>query len=221
MPTILAHRGASGHQLENSLAAFEAARQLGADGVELDIHVTADGALVVHHDAEIPGLGPIATLTRSAIRRARLENGEPIPELAEALRVLRGMEVWIELKALPPAADEHLLATIDQAPESDRSGVHSFDHRIIARLGFRRPALRRGILSASYPVDPVGPLLDAGANVLWQAWQHIDRDLVAAVHDAGRSLIAWTVNDTPTAQRLSGLGVDGLCGNFPERLNVD
>src|SRR5438552_4074289 len=194
-PRVLAHRGASGHALENSLAAFREAIRLGADGVELDIHTTADGSLLIHHDPVIPGLGPIASQPLEAIRATPLPNGEPIPTLEEALAALGGLEVWIEVKALPASADRPLLAAIDRAPTPSRCAVHSFDHRIVARLGVLRPALRRGVLSASYPLDPVGPMVAAGASALWQAAELIDGELVDAVHRHGGEVIAWTVQD--------------------------
>jgi len=217
-PRILAHRGASGHRLENSLAAFREARRLGADGVELDVHATHDGALIVHHDPELADLGPISSLAAEQVRQVRLSNGEQIPELAAALEVLSGMEVWVELKSLPASADERLMAAIDQSPTPSFCAVHSFDHRIIARLGARWPALSRGILSASYPIDPLAPLVAAGANTLWQEWHLIDAQLVTGLHRMGAKLIAWTVDDSATARGLAELGVDALCGNFPERL---
>jgi glycerophosphoryl diester phosphodiesterase len=219
-PRILAHRGASGHQPENSLAAFREALRLGAHGVELDVHTTRDGALIVHHDEAIPDLGAIAGLDLEAVQAARLGNGEPIPRLQEALAVLDGAEVWIEVKTLPAGADAALLAAIEGAPSPESCAVHSFDHRIVARLGRRYPALRRGILSASYPLDPVGPMEASGANTLWQEWHLIDSELVAAVHRRGAELVAWTVNDPGVARRLADLGVDALCGNFPERLRI-
>jgi glycerophosphoryl diester phosphodiesterase len=217
-PRILAHRGASGHQPENSLAAFREAIRLGADGVELDVHASMDGELVVHHDPVIAGVGPIGERELAAIRKTRLSNGEPIPTLAEALEVLGPVEVWIELKSLPASADARLLSVMDAAAPGSRCAVHSFDHRIVARLGEQRPELRRGILSGSYPLDPVTPLRATGATALWQQWQLIDRELAAAVHRGGAELIAWTVNDRATAMTLARLGVDALCGNYPERL---
>jgi glycerophosphoryl diester phosphodiesterase len=100
-------------------------------------------------------------------------------------------------------------------------GVHSFDHRIVSRLGGARPGLRRGILSASYPLDLIGPMRAAGARWLWQEWHLIDAELVAAVHRTGGEVIAWTVPDAPEARQLAALGVDVLCGNFPDRLRLD
>ena len=192
----------------------------GADGVEFDVHATRDGGLIVHHDARIPGLGPIASASLGAIRNTRLSNGEPVPTLAEALEALGRAEVWIEVKALPEAWDHTLLRVIDAAPAPERCAVHSFDHRIIARLGRERPSLRRGVLSASYPIDPAGMLLAAGATALWQEASLIDPELVAVIHRSGGEIIAWTVNDSSVARPLAAMGVDALCGNFPDRLRL-
>lgn len=218
-PRILAHRGASGYATENSLEAFGEARKRGADGIELDVHPSADGAFIVHHDPEIPGAGPIAGLTLLEIRSRRLFNGEPVPTLAEALAVSAGLEVWVELKALGAERDDAFLETLGDADPA-LIGVHSFDHRIIARLGNRKPGLRRGVLSVSYPVDPVRQMRDAGARALWQEWRSIDPELVREVHRMGGEVIAWTVPDADAARRLADLGVDALCGNFPDRLRI-
>ncbi|HEU4699938.1 MAG TPA: glycerophosphodiester phosphodiesterase [Gemmatimonadales bacterium] len=219
-PAIIAHRGASGYEYENSLAAFRRAVMLDADGVELDVHATRDGAILVHHDPELPGLGPIAHLSLAECRQVRLRDGEPPPLLAEVLALLDGCDAWIEVKSLAPAHDEAFLAVLDAGPRPGRYAVHGFDHRIIARLGARRPGLRRGCLLSSYLLDPVAALRAAGAVTLWQEAHMIDEALVDLVHDAGLQLVAWTVNDIGEAARLAQLGVDGLCGNFPDRLRV-
>ena len=219
-PRTLAHRGASRHAPENTLDAFRAAAALGADGVELDIHATADGRLVVHHDPVIPGLGPIAALRWGTGTQVPRPGAGPVPLLEDALAALGGLEVWVEVKALPPEADGHLLAVLAAAPNPDRCAVHGFDHRLVARLGRQRPGLRRGVLSASYPLDPIGPVQAAGARALWQEWHLIDADLVHRAHEAGIEIIAWTVNDRGVAEALAALGVDALCGNYPERLRM-
>jgi glycerophosphoryl diester phosphodiesterase len=190
-----------------------------ANGIELDIHTSMSGDLMVHHDPVLAGRGAIADLDLATIRTCRLSNGEPIPTLHEALGAIGPkLEVWIEIKALPPTSDSRLFEAIDQSPRPAGCAVHSFDHRIIARLGEKRPTLRRGILSASYPVDPVAPLKAAQASVLWQEWHLIDADLVTAIHQSGGELFAWTVNQSDHAKRLAALGVDALCGNWPDRL---
>lgn len=220
-PVVIGHRGASGHAVENSLEAFRIAASPGhpgsCHGVELDLQTTLDGEFVVHHDPALATGELIAATPLSRVCATRLADGSPVPTLAAALAVLARLEVFVEAKTLPPAADAALLALL-HAHGPDRSSVHAFDHRVIARLHRADPGLRLGVLSRSYPVDPVQQVRDAGAAMLWQEAYLIDAPLVVACHDAGIALIAWTVNEAAEAQRLAELGVDGLCGNWPARL---
>jgi glycerophosphoryl diester phosphodiesterase len=219
-PCVIAHRGASGYEYENSRAAFRRAIMLDADGVELDIHATRDGTIVVHHDAEVPGVGPIASLTLDEVRQVRIRNGETLPLLQEVLDLVGDHDVWVEVKGLPAAHDRALLAVLDAGPFPQRYAVHSFDHRIVRRLGEERPALPRGILLSAYLDDSVGALRAVGAGTLWQEWRLVDQELVNAVHAARCRIIAWTVNEVGDLEHLVRLGVDGLCGNYPDRVRV-
>ena len=96
-PLVIAHRGASGYEYENSRAAFRAARVRGADAVELDVHAAADGVLFVHHDEVVSG----THITRSSaaqIRTLRLPNGESVPTLDDALAAIdAAMHVFVEV----------------------------------------------------------------------------------------------------------------------------
>ncbi len=215
-PLVIAHRGASCREAENSLAAFRAARELGADAVELDIHATRDGALVVHHDEQVDGR-VIPASTFAELRQARLSNGEPLATLAEALDVIAPMTAFVEIKSLPPAWDEALLAAFDGAPRPAAVAVHAFDHRIVRRLGNRRPDLARGVLSASYPIDVTRMMRDAGATALWQHAALVDEALVKQVHGVGGVVYPWTVDDPAAMRRLLAMGVDALCSNHPDR----
>ncbi|HEY8105295.1 MAG TPA: glycerophosphodiester phosphodiesterase [Gemmatimonadales bacterium] len=219
-PRVIAHRGASGYEYENSLAAFRRAVMLDADGVELDVHATKDGRMVVHHDAALPGVGPIGGLDLLALRQTRLPNGEPVPLLSEVLDLMGNRDVWVEVKALDPTWDGELLKVLDGGPAPGRYAVHSFDHRLVRRLGAARPGLRRGVLLSAYLADPVSAMEAAGASTLWQEWHYVDEELVRTVHAADRTIIAWTVNELADLRRLAHLGVDGLCGNYPDRIRV-
>ena len=219
-PHVIAHRGASGYEYENSRAAFRRALMLDADGVELDVHATRDGTIVVHHDAELPGVGPIAQLTTDEARQVRIRNGEALPLLQEVLELVGDHDVWVEVKSLPSEHDRALLAVLEAGPAPQRYAVHSFDHRIVRRLGEARPELARGILLSAYLNETVGALRAVGATTLWQEWQLVDEALVKAVHAAGCRIHAWTVNEVGDLEHLVRLGVDGLCGNYPDRIRV-
>lgn len=219
-PSVIAHRGASGYEYENSRAAFRRAVMLDADGVELDVHCTRDGGIVVHHDPAIPGVGPIAQLSLAEARQVRIRNGEPLPALSEILELVGERDVWVEVKTLPAAHDDQLLEVLAEGPAPERYAVHSFDHRIVCRLGEAQPDLKRGILLSSYLIDPVAVMHSVGATALWQEWQQVDEDLVTQIHQSGGTIIAWTVNELGDLDRMVRLGVDGLCGNYPDRIRV-
>ena len=164
--------------------------------------------------------GPIAQPDLAEARQVRIRNGETLPLLQEVLDLLGDHDVWVEVKGLPSAHDHALLAVLDAGPAPHRYAVHSFDHRIVRRLGEERPELPRGILLSAYLDDPVAALRAVGATTLWQEWQQVDEALVDAVHAAGCRINAWTVNEVGDLEHLVRLGVDGLCGNYPDRIRV-
>jgi len=215
-PLVIAHRGASRRALENSLAAFRAAAPLGADAVELDVHATLDGELVVYHDPSVLGL-PIAQARARDVLALPLSNGEPMPTLAQALAVLDGLRVFVEVKVLDPKWDERLLEVLDRGPNPDGYAVHSFAFHVVRRLKDRRPSLACGILSEVVTRSPRQTLTDAGANTLWQERGTIDETLVRMVHDLGDKIIVWTVDDARDMERFARWGVDGICTNYPDR----
>ncbi len=216
MTLVIAHRGASAYEVENSLAAFTAARELGADAVELDIHAAADGTPVVHHDPDIDGRR-IDHMTVAMLADHILENGEPIPTLAAALDAMgTDLEVFVEVKGFHVAHDDTLLDVLAAGPAPGRYHVHAFDHRIVKRLHNRRPTLPCAVLSASYPIDPVAQLEDAGVTELWQVQSLVDRDMVTRVHAAGGKIFVWTVDDPNRMRVLLEQGVDGICTNVPD-----
>ncbi len=215
---VIAHRGASAREPENSLAAFRSALDLGSDGVELDIHATADGALVVHHDDTVAGVY-IPRSSLDTVRQCVLANGEPVPTLGEALDVLGAeVRVFVEVKTLDASQQEALLRVFDDGPAPPHYHVHSFDHRIVRRLLQQRDALVGGVLSASYPVNPLIQLEQTGATELWQQESLVDDELVAAVHAIGRRIFPWTADAPTRIEELIDMGVDGICSNVPDRV---
>ena len=220
----IGHRGVRSRSVENSLAGFRLAAALAregrCDGAELDLRTTADGEFVVHHDPLLRSGEMISAVPLSVVRARPLEDGSPVPTLAEALEALDGLEIFIEVKRLPRSAGGLLVAQL-QARDDRACHVHAFDHRVIARLRHLDADLPMGVLSCSYPIDPIGQVHDAGASTLWQEAHLIDEALVVQCRRESVALIAWTVNDAAEAARLRTLGVDGMCGDSPERLTTD
>jgi glycerophosphoryl diester phosphodiesterase len=211
---VQAHRGspdpASGIG-ENTLAAFARARDLGADGVELDVRLTADGALAVHHDPVVEGGEPIAD------RRAA-DLPPSVPLLADALDACEGLRVNIEIKNLPaePGFDpDHRVAGLvaDLVMATDRVAtvvVSSFWPDTLEAVHRACPELATGLLVAHWP-DPltlVPVALARRCTALHPFVTLVSGPLVAAAHDAGLSLAAWTVNDPTQLTSMDALGVD-------------
>ena len=216
-PELIGHRGAPRERPENTLASFLRALDLGADAVELDVHATRDGVVVVHHDfvpravSSVPALvgRPIAELTAEQLGTFSVA-GEPIPTLADVLDAIASRAtVYVEIKGR--AIEQLVIATIARASRAGSVPVHSFDHRAVARARALDSSIASGILLVSYLVEPEHALRAARARDYWQEWSMIDEHLVRAVHAAKGRVIAWTVNEAEDARRLAAIGVDGIC----------
>ncbi len=226
IPDIIAHRGSSRECLENTLAAFARALEQQADGIELDVHGSADGHLVVHHDAVLQlehggsagGTAIICELTLTELRAARLHGGHPVPLLDEVFDLVgTKATVYVEVKA--PRIEAAVAALLDRHP-TVRAAVHAFDHRIPVAVRALRPGTAIGFLSDSYLIEPAGVLRPTVPDALWQYSQLIDEALVMAAHERGATVIAWTENDPVRARLLASWGVDGLCTDVPATIRA-
>ncbi len=221
-PEIIAHRGVRDRYPENSLPAFLDAVAEGVDAIELDVHATRDGVVVVHHEPLLPKQPDsalagrkISAISASELADFELTAGVHVPTLKDVLdSVIAQVGVYIEIKA--PAIEPfvaNLLATLPVA--SGKCAVHSFDHRIARKFAALAPGVPTGILEVAYPVDPASVLKAAHARDLWQQCDFIDEELVTAIQQAGGRVIAWTCNDVTEWRRLRELGVDGICTDRP------
>ncbi len=214
MAHVIAHRGASAYALENTIEAFRLAVEMGADGVELDVHGTRDGELVVHHDDRIQD-SKISDTDLEVLLQLRLDDGTAIPTLDQALQEIGNkVTAYIEVKNLPPSHDAQLFARIGRAP--CRCQVHSFDHRLIKRLRQQRSDIEYGVLSVSILVHPQSQWLDTGASILWQAQGFLDAQLIDAAHADDVRVFAWTTDDASEMKELIASGVDAICTNKPD-----
>jgi glycerophosphoryl diester phosphodiesterase len=188
---------------------------LGAEAIELDVHATSDGIIVVHHDpvihaGDMPESPPIAIAAVSAadLSSHSLAPGISVPSLVEALDAIgtRAM-VFVEIKA---KAIEPLVVRCIRESSSD-CAVHSFDHRIVKSVKTIFPAIRCGVLQVARHLNPLASLEETGAEDLWQNVDYIDEDLITRAHAIGARVIAWTANDAAQWASLRRLGVDGIC----------
>ncbi len=207
-PLSIAHRGSHDDRPENSLPAILRSLELGAQGIEIDVHITADGVPVVHHDPDLRDGGQISAMTAAEVEKRELAPGIAIPRLDQVLdAVARKAILFIETKA---EGIEFPLMRAVRASGAE-CAIHSFHHETIRNLKLTMPSLRTGILMTRSPEDALVALHHSGADDLWQESPGIDAGLVAACHRLGKQVIAWTANSELECQRLERLQVDGIC----------
>jgi glycerophosphoryl diester phosphodiesterase len=196
---------------ENTLDAFARARSLGADGVELDVRLTADGGLAVHHDPVIEGVGAIHELATADLPRH-------VPLLADALEACSGIVVNIEVKNLPtePAFDptdrcaEDVVALVEAVGVGDSVIVSSFWPGALAAVRSSGPELAAGLLvTSSYDADAaVAVAVGQGCTAIHLPVSLVSEASVDAAHAAGLAVAVWTVADESVLARVLGAGVD-------------
>jgi glycerophosphoryl diester phosphodiesterase len=215
MTLVIAHRGASRAERENTLAAFRAARRLGAGMVELDVRLLADGALAVHHDVHLPDGRRLPDLVRGDLP-------EHVPLLDEALAACEGMDVNVEIKnsATDPSYDpsavvaDRVAEVVNAAGVGGRVLVSSFDLATADRA--KATGLASAWLVVAVPDDGIETLLAHGLVALHPWHEFVTEDLVRRCHEHGLRVNAWTVDDPDRMRELAGWGVDGICTNVPD-----
>src|SRR4051812_47094396 len=218
-PLVIAHRGASKAEPENTVAAFRAARSLGADWVELDVRLTLDRALAVHHDAALPDGAPVVNTDSRKLPAL-------VPLLADALSACAGMGVNVEIKNLPHEAcfDEDA-AIAGLVVDALRAGdpaqpiiVSSFHPGTLVRVRELDASIATALLTFNLP-DPAAAIaacVTAGHVALHPFVGTVDAALVDGSHEAGLAVNVWTVDDPQRMIELVGLGVDGIVTNVPD-----
>jgi glycerophosphoryl diester phosphodiesterase len=203
---------------ENTLPSFSLALDAGADGLELDVHATSDGVVVIHHDPALRDGTVIAETTFGELRRHEAAPGVAIPTLADLCELVAGRaELCVEIKG----------AGIEQLVLDALSGyggalaIHSFDHALIQRLRALTSQVRLGILFEDAVTEVARQMEATGATDVWPQWKLVEPALVSAVHAAGGRVIPWTVNDTGNAQAPAATGVAALCGDDVNLLVTD
>jgi len=215
MPEAISHRGLRTSAPENSIPAFLAALNAGADGIELDVHASLDGIVYVHHDFDFVDQSGerrlIAESDSKEIDKSRLDADIAIPRLDQVLEAVgTKARVYIEIK--PARIENDVTRCLRRHFVGyDNYAVHSFDHRIVKRMLELIPSVRTGILQVGYPIDSCAAMRLAGANDLWQHAEFVDERLIADVKSCGGRLIVWTANNEAQWTRLAAIGVDAIC----------
>jgi glycerophosphoryl diester phosphodiesterase len=243
---VQGHRGASALAPENTLAAFRKAIELGADGMEMDLQLTRDGAVVVIHDDTLDrttdGRGRVTDLSLAEIKRAdagvkfgSAYHGERVPTLTEVIDLVKTsgndrVRLNLEIKfgegreGTPADLEERILAVLRATGFVERVTVQSFHHPSPSKMKRLEPRIPTGLLvGARRSVsDPVSLVRQYRADYYAPEHGQVTPELVQALHLAGIPVVTWTVNEEPLMRRLieAGLGSvqgDAIISDHPDR----
>lgn len=232
MTQIWAHRGANAHAPENTLPAFELAVAQGADGVEFDVQLTSDGALVVIHDETLDrttnGTGQVGDHSLAELQALDASDGRPefagvrIPTLAEVLEIVAPtpMHVNIELKTAIveyPGLEQKVLEHVRAFDIATRVVLSSFNHFSLRRLQALKTSCSLGMLYSN-PMDrPWRYAKDLGVDAIHPPFIYVpDKKFVRKAHKAGIKVRPWIVNDEKDLRRAFRWGVDAVFTDVPD-----
>ena len=230
---VWAHRGASGYAPENTLAAFELAHQMHADGIELDIHLSKDGIPVVIHDENTNRTCKVKGLVRDMTYRElhalkcsykfdQYTNAR-IPAMEEVFDLVKptGMTINIELKTgiyFYPGIEDKILELTARCGMEDRVWYSSFNHASVCRIKELNPSAKIGFLCADGYIDMPAYTKAHGADAVHPALYNLQYpDYMKQCKELGLRVHPWTVNERSHMQMCLALGVDALITNYPDR----
>jgi glycerophosphoryl diester phosphodiesterase len=212
------HRGVMGVEPENTLRSFRRAERAGLDQVELDLHLSKDGALVVMHDPTVDrttdGSGLIRDLTLEEIRGLDAGLGERVPVFEEVLDAV-GLPVQAEIKDV--AAARAVVEVLRERGETDRVSVLSFHDEALAEVHALLPDVRTVLVAGALGPDIVTRAHAVGARLVSLDLTQLSLDVVRRCQAAGIAVMAWTVNTAQDWALARAFGLDGAATDLPEQ----
>ncbi|WSA96916.1 glycerophosphodiester phosphodiesterase family protein [Streptomyces sp. NBC_01795] len=218
MPMLtVGHRGVMGVEPENTLRSFVRAEREGLDVLELDLHLSKDGELVVMHDADVArttdGSGPIGDFTLAELRELDAGEGERVPVFDE---VVDAVSSPLQAEIKDRAAAQVLARTIEKRGLHERVTVISFHAEALRETREHLPDIPLVLVAGrSSPTAPERAE-ELGAGMISLELEHVDEDVVQRAHARGIKVISWTVNTDEDLARARGLGLDGVVTDMPE-----
>lgn len=226
-PLIIAHRGASGYEPENTLRACKRALEMGVHAIELDVHTAKSGELVVIHDDTIDrttnGTGAVTEFTYQELQQYDAGEGEQIPTLAQVLELInKEALVNLDLKSLSaaqPLAELIKRYVTKKQWSYDNFVVTAFDYDTVMEFHTHCPQVPIGIIFEKNLTGSIDTVQQAAAQCAVVPYQSVTQELVDEAHELGIAIFAYTVNNRSIAQRLVKLDVDAIIADYPDILD--
>ena len=222
---VIGHRGAMGHETENSLPSIQKAMDLGVDMIEIDVFRIKSGEIMVFHDERVErltnGAGNIEEYYFYELRQLLLDGNHAIPMLQDVLKLIDGqVALNIELKGANTADRVNHIVTYyveKEAWELDDFVISSFNWDELRAMRKINPDIAIAVLTEGDPLDAVPVARELKAVAINPHYTSVTAEKVAAIHDAGFKVYAYTVNDPEDIESMRRLGVDGIFIDYPER----
>ena len=222
----IGHRGAKGHAPENSLISFQKALDMQVDGIELDVHLSADGELIVIHDQTIDrttsGKGLVNKLSLHELKSVLIENKHEIPTLQEVFDLVnQNCVINIELKTYETAAKVTELIekyVSEKNWQYDCFLVSSFDWNALQQVRFLNDEIPIGILTETNLDLALAFAKFIQAKSIHPHFHLLTKENTVQMQEEGFQVFAWTVNEPEDIQKIKSFNVNGIITDFPDRI---
>ncbi|WP_108668968.1 glycerophosphodiester phosphodiesterase [Peribacillus acanthi] len=230
---IYAHRGSKGTHPENTMAAFREAVRLGVDGIELDVHLSKDGELVVIHDETVDrttdGTGQVKDLTLSQLKKldagswfSKEFQSETIPTLKEILQLLQGTNILLNVEIKNDVIqyvgiEEKVLKDLEEYAYKDKAIISSFNHYSVRKIKQLDPEIQTAILFVEILVEPWKYAASIGASALHVYIPIAYTEMSREAERNNYPVRVWTVNDEVEMKKLIEMNIDTIMTDFPQK----
>ncbi len=224
---VIGHRGAMGHETENSLASVQKALDLGVDMIEIDVFKIRSGEIVVFHDQRVVRLtnggGNIEEYYIFDLKKLLLDGNHSIPQLQDVLKLINNqVALNIELKGAATADRVNYIMNYyveNRGWSWDNVLISSFNWDELRDMRKYNPDVAIAVLTESDPVEAIPVAQELGAVAINPNFRTLNTDNIREIHEASFKIYTWTVNESEDIQRLLSSGVDGIISDYPERVH--
>tara|TARA_R110002167_G_scaffold61936_3_gene175079 strand:- start:375 stop:1064 length:690 start_codon:yes stop_codon:yes gene_type:complete len=226
-PLIIGHRGAMGHETENTLPSIQKAMDLGVDMIEIDVFKIKSGEIVVFHDDTVDrltnGPGSIEEYNILELKKLIVNGGHQIPMLQDVLKLIDNkVALNIELKGAGTADRvnfimDYYINKKNWSPENFI--ISSFNWDELKEMRRLNPDVAIAVLTEENPIDAIPIAKELKAVAINPYFKKLDLEVANQLHDAGFKIYTWTVNEPEDIDAMKKIAVDGIITNFPERIN--
>lgn len=225
-PIVIGHRGAMGHETENTLASIRKAIELKVDMIEIDVFKIKTGEIVVFHDNEVDrltnGSGFIEDYSFSQLRELVVDGGHTIPTLQEVLDEMAGeVDLNIELKGANTAEEVNRIVedNVEKGPwKLNDFIISSFKWDELKDMRAANSEIQIAVLTGKDPINAIEIAQELNAKAVNPHFEQMNAENNLTLKEAGLKIYPWTVNESQDISAMKRLGVDGIITNYPERI---